>query len=91
MQFTQGIRQPNMFELFGDRGLFKGNDNLQAEDSTGFSISGLHQFSSITLDQTLYSQRISNAIVAIYSSSGAGSYQNVSSVDLGSEQKSNAR
>lgn len=81
-QFTNGVRKPNMYELFGNRGLFKGNDNLEPEESEGFSISARNQLDSFTLEHSLYSQQISNAIVAIYSSSGAGSYQNVSNVSL---------
>lgn len=82
IQLSRGIRQPTMFELFGDRGLVKGNDELKPESSKGISASLFSRFDSLTLQQTVFYRSVADNIVLIYTGNGIGSPANVSNVDL---------
>ncbi|MBU2869323.1 TonB-dependent receptor [Colwellia sp. E2M01] len=92
--WSNGVRTPTLYELFGDSGTFKGNDNLQPEEAETYSLSLKYQNSvnkeSITpfvsmplnFSSSVYYQSLENAIVAIFNSSGTGSYTNVSNAEL---------
>ncbi|MCJ8295157.1 MAG: TonB-dependent receptor plug domain-containing protein [Colwellia sp.] len=86
LNWSNGVRTPTMYELFGDRGAFKGNDNLLPEESQTYALSIKYQvkFADISFDasSSIYQQSIENSIVAIFNSSGTGSYTNVSNADL---------
>ena len=86
LNWSDGIRTPTMFELFGDRGAFKGNSNLLPEEAETYSasISYKETLASIALTSTMaiYHQAMDNAIVAIFNTSGTGSYRNVSSAKI---------
>ena len=75
-----------MFELFGDRGAFKGNSNLLPEEAETYSTSLNYKetLASIALSSTMaiYYQAMENAIVAVFNTSGTGSYRNVSSAKI---------
>ena len=86
LNWSDGIRTPTMFELFGDRGAFKGNSNLLPEQAETYSASLNYQetLASVALTSTmaLYHQAMDNAIVAVFNTSGTGSYRNVSSAKI---------
>ena len=84
--WSNGVRTPTLFELFGDRGSFKGNANLLPEEAQTYALSLKYQetIASMPFDfsSSIYQQSMENAIVAIFSSSDAGSYTNVGSAEL---------
>jgi len=86
LNWSDGIRTPTMFELFGDRGAFKGNSNLLPEEAETYSTSLNYKetLASIALSSTMaiYYQAMENAIVAVFNTSGTGSYRNVSSAKI---------
>lgn len=79
---AKGLRTPSLFERYGDRGMLKGNDELSPEQSYLFSIDYAANLKNWQLDASLYSNQLDNAIVAIYNSSGVGSYQNISQAQI---------
>ena len=76
---SKGIRTPTLFELFGDRGSFKGNDNLLPEQAKTITLGAQYQVNSINLSSSIYHQDLNNSIVAIFNSSGVGTYTNIGS------------
>ena len=83
---SNGIRTPTLFELFGDRGLFKGSEKLLPEQAKTLSV-GLAYNSQVaqmsySFNAAVYHQQSDNAIVAIFNSSGVGAYKNVSDATL---------
>jgi len=86
LNWSNGIRTPTLYELFGDRGAFKGNDNLLPEEAETYTMAIKYQtmLSSVSFDasSSFYQQSLENSIVAIFNSSGTGSYTNVSSAEL---------
>jgi len=88
--FSKGVRTPTLFELFGDRGSFKGNDNLLPEEASTISLSAQYQQKQFSINSSIYQQSLNNSIVAIFNSSNVGSYTNISNADLtGFEIQSN--
>lgn len=83
---SNGIRTPTLFELFGDRGLFKGSEELLPEQAKTLSLGAAYNNQlaqmSYTLNASVYHQQSDNAIVAIFNSSGVGAYENVSDARL---------
>jgi len=80
--WSDGVRTPTLFELFGDRGSFKGNDDLKPEQSTTLSVGGSYHRENYKLTSTVYKKDLEDSIVAIFNSSNVGSYRNVSSAQL---------
>lgn len=79
---AKGLRTPSLFERYGDRGMLKGNDDLSPEASSTFSFAYAIQSKYWQLDSSLYTTQLEDAIVAIYNSSGVGSYQNISKAQI---------
>jgi outer membrane cobalamin receptor len=83
---SNGIRTPTLFELFGDRGLFKGSKDLLPEQAKTLSLGAAYNNQtahlSYSLNASAYHQQSDNAIVAIFNSSGVGAYRNVSDATL---------
>jgi outer membrane receptor protein involved in Fe transport len=79
---SDGVRTPTLYELFGDRGSFKGNDNLLPEEAKTLSIGGQYNDKKLSISSSVYQQKLENSIVAIFNSSNVGSYSNVSDADL---------
>jgi len=82
LNLSNGIRTPTLFELFGDRGSFKGNSNLLPEEASTATLGLQYQNSLFNLSSSLYHQDLENTIVAIFNSSGVGSYTNVGGATL---------
>lgn len=80
--FSDGVRTPTLYELFGDRGSFKGNDNLLPEEAKTISLGGQYNQKDFAISSSVYQQSLENSIVAIFNSSNVGSYSNVSNADL---------
>jgi outer membrane cobalamin receptor len=83
---SKGIRLPSLYELFGDRGLLKGNPNIQPESSINSSLELI--FNQLTLNtiningaSSIYFKKINDAIVPMYSGS-VGSFSNTSSAKV---------
>jgi len=90
LNFSKGVRTPTLFELFGDRGSFKGNNNLLPEEANTLSLSAQYQQKQFSISSSIYQQSLDNSIVAIFNSSNVGSYTNISNADLtGFEIQSN--
>ncbi|MGB1263349.1 MAG: TonB-dependent receptor [Cognaticolwellia sp.] len=79
---SDGVRTPTLYELFGDRGAFKGNDNLLPEEATTLSLGGQYNNKALSISSSVYQQKLTNSIVAIFNSSNIGTYRNVSDADL---------
>jgi outer membrane cobalamin receptor len=83
---SNGIRTPTLFELFGDRGLFKGSEELLPEQAKTLhlGVAYKNQLAQMrySLNVSVYHQQSDNAIVAIFNSSGVGAYKNVSDAVL---------
>jgi outer membrane cobalamin receptor len=83
---SNGIRTATLFELFGDRGLFKGNDELLPEKARtvtfGSEYKDRYFNKEFFISTSIYQQNLDNSLVAIFNSSGIGSYQNVSDATL---------
>ena len=80
--FSKGVRTPTLFELYGDRGAFKGNANLAPEHSKTLVLGTNYNEKSLNMTASLYRTKQENAIVAIFNSTGTGSYTNVSDATL---------
>ena len=78
LHLAQGIRIPTLSELFGNRGAFKGNDALKAEESRSITLNAQSLWPQLSLQNSLYYQDVDNTIVAIFNSRGIGQYENVS-------------
>ena len=83
------VREPSFFELFGDRGLFLGNMDLDAEEGMnldcGFEID--HGFSSgpvqhIKLEAAFFYSDVDNLITRTYNARGIGKSVNISSSEI---------
>jgi outer membrane cobalamin receptor len=79
---SDGVRTPTLYELFGDRGSFKGNDNLLPEEAKTASLGAQYSHKALSISSSIYQQKLENSIVAIFNSSNVGSYSNVSDADL---------
>ncbi|MBA6389505.1 TonB-dependent receptor [Colwellia sp. BRX10-3] len=79
---SDGVRTPTLYELFGDRGSFKGNDNLLPEEAKTLSVGGQYNDKKLSISSSVYQQKLENSIVAIFNSSNVGSYSNVSDANL---------
>tara|TARA_R110000751_G_scaffold3930_3_gene18372 strand:- start:14060 stop:16075 length:2016 start_codon:yes stop_codon:yes gene_type:complete len=83
---SNGIRTPTLFELFGDRGLFKGSEDLLPEQAKTLNLGVTFEQQlaqmNYTLVSSIYHQQSDNAIVAIFNSSGVGAYENISDATL---------
>lgn len=80
--WSDGVRTPTLFELFGDRGSFKGNDDLEPERARTLSVGGSYNQDNYAFTSSIYKKDLENSIVAIFNSSNVGSYRNVSSAQL---------
>ncbi|WP_159083979.1 TonB-dependent receptor [Saccharobesus litoralis] len=80
--FSRGLRMPSMYELFGDRGQMKGNDELTPELSNTISLNTKWSNANSNVNLSLYHRNLSNSIVPIFSSEGVGSFRNVSSAEV---------
>ncbi|EWH09642.1 hypothetical protein DS2_11758 [Catenovulum agarivorans DS-2] len=74
---AKGVRIPTLFERYGDRGMFKGNDDLMPEESQTLALSYDYATKDWQFTPSIYLTEQENAIVAIFNTSGVGSYENI--------------
>jgi len=79
---SKGIRTPTMFELFGDRGSFKGNDDLLPEQASTITLGAKYRHSLGSFSASLYHQEVDNSIAAIFNASGVGTYTNIGHANI---------
>ncbi len=79
------VREPSLFELFGDRGNFVGNDDLIAEKGTnvdfGFEYKQKFKkklFHKVKVGITFFGSDVTDAIVHVYDARGVGRAVNLS-------------
>lgn len=77
-------RLPNFYELFGDRGLFIGNDELEAETGTNHDLglewspaSQVHWLQQPNLRLTAFYNDLDKAITRVYDARGVGRSSNI--------------
>ncbi|MBU0996114.1 MAG: TonB-dependent receptor [Proteobacteria bacterium] len=79
------IREPSFFELFGDRGYFKGDIDIDAEKGTNFDIGAdIHQsfgkrliLNDFRLSTAFFSSKVDDLIVMVYDSGGNAQPKNI--------------
>jgi vitamin B12 transporter len=79
---SHGVRMPTLFELYGDRGLFKGNGNLNPEQSNAVSLSVDYTQATWSINSSVYYKQVEDAIVATFNSAGIGSYGNINDANI---------
>lgn len=79
---SHGVRMPTLYELYGDRGLLKGNADLEPEESDALSISIDYTAANWSMTSSVYYKQVERAIVATFNSSGVGSYGNISDANI---------
>jgi iron complex outermembrane receptor protein len=79
------VREPSFFELFGDRGFFAGNPELDSETGTNYDLGFQAQWSwanpwisRLKLAGAYFQSDIDDAIVRIFNSAGTGTSKNLS-------------
>ena len=82
-------REPSFFELFGDRGLFLGNDALEAERGVNFDVGFLYSrpfaspwFSRFSLDAAWFQSKLDRVITRKYDARGVGKSVNVEGAEV---------
>lgn len=78
-QFNLGElhREPSFHELFGDRGLHVGNDELEAESGVNADLSGRWRHANGELTLTAFLSDRDNLIATVFSAQGIGHSENV--------------
>ncbi len=83
------VREPSFFELFGDRGIFVGNPDLQSEEGTnfdaGFAIDQAFSdrfINRVRFQSAFFVSRIDNLITRTYDARGIGKADNVSQAEI---------
>lgn len=73
------FREPVFFELFGDRGLFRGNDNLTAEEgiNADVGVAWLHPDKQRSFRLSLFRNSRDNLIARVFDSQGVGRAENI--------------
>lgn len=79
------VRIPTLQELYGQQGIFKGNEDLEAEQSLNYELSLRTDQGWGHLEITGYFRELDPATVATYDSQGVGSYSNVGAEVYGTE------
>lgn len=82
-------REPSFFELFGDRGLFLGNADLQSEKGVNWDVGFLYSqpfewpwFSRFSLDCAWFQSDLERVITRKYDARGVGKSVNVNGADI---------
>jgi len=71
------VRNPTLFELFGDRGLSLSNEDLLQEESQTFALDILWTGTgSYSATVNFFNRDLKNAITPVYDSRGVGRYEN---------------
>lgn len=83
------LREPTFFELFGDRGLSTGNEDLTAERGTNTDLALLYQrrdsdawWQTLGASATLFYNEIDDMIARTYDARGIGQSQNIAAARI---------
>lgn len=79
---SRDIRTPKLFELYGDQGNSKGNDDLTEEYAINFDAGVSYKTSGLRFSTQLFYRDLDDAIVIIYDSQGTGVPINISSARI---------
>lgn len=79
------IRVPTLRERFGQRGLFVGNPELEAEKAMSYEIGTRWTIDNASLEITGFWRDLDPAIVAVYDARGVGQFTNVAAEVRGIE------
>lgn len=79
------IRIPTLLERFGQRGLFVGNGQLEAEKALSAELGTRLTHGPVSLEVTGYLRDLDPAIVATYDARGVGRYVNIAALVTGVE------
>ena len=82
---AQNIRIPTLQELYGQQGLFVGNDDLNAEESLNYDLSLRTDQGWGHAEVTGYFRTLDPAVVATYDARGVGRYVNLEAEIYGVE------
>lgn len=75
---SRNIRLPQLFELYGDRGLFKGNNELLPERALNGDMGVKFQGGGFSSKASIFYRYLSDGIFLSYGSSGVGKAVNIS-------------
>jgi len=83
---NQYVREPSFFELFGDRGFFIGNMELEAEEGVNWDV-GVEaswalnniRIEQLSLNMIYFQSDVDNLITRVYDARGIGKSDNISS------------
>jgi len=73
---SHNIRIPQLFELYGDRGFFIGNDELEPETALNIDTGVSYTTNNATLSTAIFYRALDDAIVNNFSSQGVGRAEN---------------
>ncbi|GBC59818.1 hypothetical protein DENIS_0759 [Desulfonema ishimotonii] len=83
------VREPSFFELFGDRGFFTGNEDLEAEEGVNFDIgfevnwqTGNRWLSRVSLNAAWFHSDVDNLITQSFDARGVGKSVNISESEI---------
>lgn len=83
------LREPTYFELFGDRGLSTGNEDLVAEEGTNTDLTLIYQrlaqrgwLDKLTASASVFYNEIDDMIARTYDARGIGKSQNIAGARL---------
>ncbi|WP_028314722.1 TonB-dependent receptor [Desulfatibacillum aliphaticivorans] len=86
---AQYVREPSFFELFGDRGFFIGNEELEAEKGTNFDVgfevnylTGWTLINRVYISSAYFKNDVDDLITRIYDSRGVGKSVNISESEI---------
>ena len=86
---AQYVREPSFFELFGDRGFFIGNEELEAETGinfdAGFEVNQYFQWfllNRLSFSGAYFKNDVEDLITRIYDSRGVGKSVNISQSEI---------
>ncbi|MGC8119807.1 TonB-dependent receptor [Marinobacter sp. VGCF2001] len=82
---SEEVRIPTLQELYGQQGLFVGNENLQAEESFNVETSVRLERGWGHVEATVYFRQLDPAVVATYDARGVGRYTNLAADIYGTE------
>lgn len=90
LNLNKANRLPSLFELYGNLGTLKGNQNLEAEEANNISLDFRSNPSILKTNKgisgqlglSLFKRNLENSIVATYNSEGFGNYENNQKADI---------
>ncbi|MFT7184900.1 MAG: iron complex outermembrane receptor protein [Pseudohongiellaceae bacterium] len=79
---SHNIRIPQLFELYGDRGFFEGNDELVPETAINIDTGIRYTSHQTTISTSIFYRDLDEAIVNNFNSRGVGKAENIAEAKL---------